>query len=291
MSEPKLLLIDAMALAYRAFHAIPPLTAPDGTPTNALLGFVKAVRHLRERFQPTHHAVVSDGGLPASRMAQLPSYKAQRAPMPDALARQLPLIDEYLGGEGIPRILIEGQEADDVMATLAARAEEIGGRVWLATNDKDLLQLVGERVVMVAPIKDAPELTPADVLAKTGVAPSSIPAWLALTGDAVDNIPGVPGVGGKTAARLLAQFGTLDALLANLDQVPGEKLRAALEAAREDIRRNLALVTLDRAVPDVPPLEALRIRESDPARLRAFFARLGMPSLVPPPVPEQLELL
>jgi DNA polymerase-1 len=291
LNEPNLLLIDAMALAYRAFHAIPPLTARDGTPTNALLGFVKTVRYMRDRFRPTHVAAVSDGGLPAARLERLPGYKAQRAAMPDELARQLPLIDEFLDGEGIPRVRIEGQEADDVMATLAARAERLGGRVRIATNDKDLFQVVTDRVTLVAPVKDAPEIGPADVQAKTGVPPSAIPAWLALAGDAVDNIPGVPGVGAKTAARLIEQFGSLDALWANLDRIAGDKLRAALARAREDVQRNLELVTLERAAPGAPDVGSLRARDSDPARLRALFARLDMPTLAPPPVSAQMELL
>jgi DNA polymerase-1 len=286
-----LLLVDEMALAYRAFHAIPPLTARDGTPTNALLGFVKTIRQLRDRFRPTHIAVVCDGGSPASRLERFPEYKAQRAPMPDELARQLPLIEEFLEGEGIPVIRIDGQEADDVMATLAARAESLGGRVRLATNDKDLFQVVTDRVTLVAPTKEAPEIAPADVLEKTGVPPRAIPAWLALTGDAVDNIPGVPGVGPKTAARLLEQFGTLESLWANLDRVPNERLRSALIRARQDVQRNFELVTLDRATPGVPPLELLRARNPDVSRLRALFDRLDMSSLAPPPAPEQMELL
>ncbi len=290
MNGISLLLIDALALAYRAFHAIPPLTARDGTPTNAVLGFVKAVRNLRERFQPSHHAVVFDGGLPAARMEQLPEYKAQRTPMPDALEKQLPLLDEYLEAESIPRILLEGEEADDVMATLSERVAGQGGRVWIATNDKDLFQMVNDRVSIVAPVKDAPVMGPEEIREKTGVAPSAIPAWLALTGDAVDNIPGVPGVGAKTAAKLLHQFGSLHALFERIEEVPGDKLREALRGSRDLIERNLSLVTLNRDVQGLPDLDRLRVQEADAAKQRSFFSRLDMPSLAPPASASQLEL-
>lgn len=290
--QPSLLLIDAMALAYRAFHAIPPLNAKDGTPTNALMGFIKAQRHLQERFKPTHLAVVFDGGLPETRMALLPTYKAQRAEMPEALSQQLPLLDAYLDAAAIARIRVKGQEADDVMATLARRAEASGMTVVMASNDKDLFQLVNERVIMVAPVKDAPVMDAAAILEKTGVGPEHIPAWLALTGDAVDNIPGVPGVGPKTAARLLAQFGSLDGLWSGLRSVTGDKLRAALEIARADVTRNLAMVTLDVNLQAIPELHELKCGSVHTAELRALLIRLDMPTLAPAAVvPTQLELL
>lgn len=281
-----------MALAYRSFHAIPLLTAKDGTPTNAVLGFVKGVRLLQERFQPTHQAVIFDGGLPAFRMERLPEYKAQRAPMPDDLFRQLPLLDEFLDAARLARVRLDGQEADDVIATLACEAERAGGSVVISTNDKDLFQLVSERVVIATPARDAPVMGPAEVAAKTGVPPARIPEWLALTGDSVDNIPGVPGVGPKTASRLLEQFPSIDALWAGIDTVSGDKLRESLRAAKSDVERNLALVTLDCAAAGVPALDDLRPAVPDFAALRAFFLRLDMPSLAPPvPVPTQMELL
>lgn len=293
MSEhPCLLLLDAMSLAYRAFHAIPPLNAKDGTPTNALLGFIKAHRHLQERFKPTHQAVVFDGGLPSTRMKLLPSYKAQREAMPDALSRQLPLLDAYLDAASVSRIRLDEQEADDVMATLAIRAVKQGYSVVMATNDKDLYQIVSERVVMVAPVKDAPLMGVVEVVDKTGVEPHHIPAWLALTGDAVDNIPGVPGVGPKTAARLLAQFGSLDAMWSGLDSIGSEKLRETLRARRSDVDRNLAMVTLDTDVHPLPGVNDLRVAPIRAGALRDLMLRLDMPSLAPPlPTPEQMELL
>lgn len=290
--SPRLLLVDAMALAYRAFHAIPPLSARDGTPTNAILGFIKALGHLQERFRPTHQAVIFDGGLPAGRMELLPTYKAQREEMPDPLHRQLPLLDEYLDAAGIARIRVMDEEADDVMATLAVRTASGGGRVVLATNDKDLYQVVCDSIIMVAPVKEAPIMGSEEVEAKTGVPPEAIPAWLALTGDAVDNIPGVPGVGPKTAARLLKQFGSLDGIWTGLQDVSGDKLRESLRGAREDVTRNLAMVTLNTAIADLPELDALGMKNGDVKALRELLIRLDMPSLAPPlPSPTQMELL
>jgi len=288
---PSFLIVDAMALAYRAFHAIPPLHAPDGTPTNMLLGFAKALRHLQERFKPTHLVVISDGGLPAHRMELLPSYKAQRAPMPDELKRQLPFLDAFLDAARIVRLRLDGEEADDVMATLARAAEQRRYRVVMASNDKDLFQLLTDRVSMVAPVKDALLMGPAEVEAKIGVPPSLVPAWLSLTGDAVDNIPGVPGIGPKTAAKLLQEHGSLDSLLANLAQVKGERMQSALRESADAIRRNLAMVTLHTDVPGLPDLDALRLQPPDVPALQALQSRLGMTSLVPSPMATQMTLL
>lgn len=290
--SPRLLLVDAMALAYRAFHAIPPLTARDGTPTNAILGFIKALGHLQERFQPTHQAVIFDGGLPAERMQLLPTYKAQREEMPDALHQQLPILDQYLDAAAIPRVRVMGEEADDVMATLAVRTASEGGSVVLATNDKDLFQIVCDSIVMVAPVKDAPIMDASAIELKTGVLPAAIPSWLALTGDAVDNIPGVPGVGPKTAARLLKQFGSLDGIWAKLQDVSGDKLRESLRVAQKDVVRNLAMVALNTAVAELPELDALKMKNGDVRALRELLLRLDMPSLAPSlPSPTQMELL
>lgn len=290
LRQESLLLIDALALAYRAYHAIPPLSAKDGTPTNAVLGFVKAVRQLKERFNPTLWAAVFDGGLPAERMIKLPTYKAQRPPMPDTLARQLALIDEYLDAESIPRIRLDGTEADDVMATLATEAERNGFRVRIATNDKDLYQIVSEKTTIVAPVKDAPELGPDEIRLKTGVPPDRIPDWLALVGDDADNIPGVPGIGPKTAARLIQEFGGVEGLLNRLEEVANEKWRISLKAAEHDIRRNLEIVNLRRDLQGLPGVDSLAIREADSARLRSFFERLGMSSLAPANPSTQLSL-
>lgn len=289
-SSVTLLLIDALGAAYRAFHAIPPLTARDGTPTNAVLGFVKAVRQLLERYKPSHCAAVFDGGLPVERLERLPEYKANRPPMPDALRTQLPLVEKYLEGEGIAHLRIDAQEADDVIASLAVRAAEAGAEVKIASTDKDLYQIVSERIKLVPPVKDSQEIGPSEVAQKTGVPPALIADWLALVGDSVDNIPGVPGIGEKTASKLLVEYGSLEGLLARLEEISNERVRAAIRGAVADVLRNRELVRLNSQVPALPPLDALRRRPADESALRLLFERLDMASLAPAPKLGQMEL-
>lgn len=280
MSSETLLLIDGTGVVYRAFYAIQHLSTRSGRPTNAVFGFIKMLRQLEQVWKPTHWAVVFDGGLPEERLARLPAYKAQRPPMPAPLREQFAPIEDYLRRSEVPSIRIDRQEADDVLATLAgaARAPR-GAGVLIASSDKDLYQLVDERIGMVSPAKTGERMGPAEVLAKTGVPPARIVEWLALTGDSVDNIPGVPGVGVKTAAELLARFASLDDLWRNLDGIERPKLREALKAHREDVVRNLELVRLRRDL-DVPvDWDAARVRPADPARLRPFFREMEFTSL------------
>lgn len=279
MSNPLLLLVDGLAVAYRAYHAIPSLTAPDGHPTNALFGFAKMVRQLQDAWRPSHVAVVFDGGTPAARLALLPAYKAQREEMPATLAGQLPHINEYLECLRVPAVRMDGEEADDLMAALALQARESSLPTLLATSDKDMMQCVGETVSVVPPLKDARRLGPAEVREKTGVWPAQIPAWLALIGDSADNIPGVPGVGPKTAAKLLEEFGSLDALWERLADVKSERLRLALSEHRSAVERNIALVTLRTDLPGLPSTAELALRDPDVGRLLPFLQRHGLASL------------
>lgn len=280
MSSETLLLIDGTGVVYRAFYAIQHLTTKSGRPTNAVLGFIKMLRQLEQMWKPTHWAVVFDGGLPEERLAKLPTYKAQRPPMPDLLREQFAPIEDYLRRSGVPSIRMDRQEADDVMATLATTASEPrGAGVLMASSDKDLYQLVSDRVTLVSPAKAGDRMGPAEVLAKTGVPPARIVEWLALAGDSVDNIPGVPGVGAKTAAQLLSLFGSLAGIWENLDTVARPKLRDALKTHRDEVIRNLDLVRL-RCDLDVPmDWDAARVRPPDPAQLRPFFREMEFTSL------------
>lgn len=274
-----LLLVDGMAVAYRAFHAIQHLSTRDGRPTNALFGFIKMLRQLQDAWRPTHLAVVFDGGLPASRMALLETYKAQRAEMPDPLRLQLEPINEFLAAARIPQVRIEGEEADDALATLAARARAQEVDVLMATSDKDLFQSVGERVQIVPPVKDGERMGPRQVQEKTGVPPSLIVPWLALTGDTSDNIPGVPGVGPKTAAKLLQEFGSLEEIWRRIDEVKPERIRVLLIEHRPAVTRNLALVTLREDIAGVPEVDALAIRAPDLGRLLPLLERYELAGL------------
>lgn len=287
MSTSRLLLIDGLAVAYRAFHAIPPLSSRAGVPTNALFGFVKMLAGLERQVVPTHLAVVWDGGLPAERMELLPTYKANREPMPEALEAQLPWIDRYLGTRSIPAVRLDGVEADDALATIGQAAARDGARVWIATNDKDLFQLVSDILLLVSPSKGLETMSPAEVRAKTGVDPERIPDWLALVGDAADNIPGVPGIGPKTAAKLLAQFPSVGELVARVDEVESEKIRAAVREHAADLQRNLRMTTLHLDVPGVPDWEELGAWRGEGAETEELLRVLDLRSMLPRKEPEQ----
>ena len=267
------LIVDGTAVAYRAFYAVPGLSTRDRQPTNALFGFVRMLLQLEKQWRSDRLVVAFDGGSPAHRLEKCPAYKAQRAPMPDDLRSQLPLINEYLDVAGVSRLLLPHQEADDVMATLADRAARAGAVVRLATSDKDLMQLVGDRVRLVPPTKTEEELDAAGVEAKTGVRPDQIVDWLALVGDAADNIPGVNGIGPKTAAKLLARFGTLADCFGRAEEIESASLREKLLAGRAVAELNVQLMALDKAVPGVPDWDAIPVPAPDAARLQAFFEK------------------
>jgi DNA polymerase I len=277
----RLLIVDGHAYAYRAFHAIRNLRAPDGRPTNAIYGFVKMLAKMRAAIEPSHLTVVWDGGLSAERTALWPEYKAQRPEMPDDLRPQLDDIVGYLQAAGVMSVCREGVEADDYIACLARQASDAGMAVVIASSDKDFMQLVSARVGLLNP-NDKSGMIWADgqVRAKTGVEPSQIVDWLSLTGDTVDNIPGVAGVGPKTAADLLNQFGSVTALYERLDEVKSEKLRAAVRGAADAVRRNRELVRLQDDLPcDFSP-GALAGKPADVGRLRELYQRWGFKGML-----------
>ena len=277
----RLLIIDGHAYAYRAFHAIRDLRSPAGRPTNAVYGFVKMLAKLRAAVEPTHLIVVWDGGLSAERIARLPEYKAQRPAMPDDLKSQLDEIVDYLKAAGVASFCREGVEADDYIACLARRAADAGMTVVIASSDKDFMQLVSARVGLLNPNdKSETVWTDGQVRAKAGVGPSQIVDWLSLTGDTVDNIPGVPGVGPKTAAELLNQFGSVAALYERLDEVKSERLRAALRGAADAVRRNRELVRLRDDLPCEFLPDALAGKPADTGRLRELYQRWGFKGML-----------
>ncbi len=252
----RLLIIDGHAYAYRAFHAIRNLRSPSGQPTNAIYGFIKTLAKMRANIEPTHWIVVWDGGLSEKRMAELPEYKAQRPEMPDDLRPHLDGFVCYLNAAGMS--------------------------VVIASADKDFMQLVSEQVGLLNPHdKTETVWTDEQVRAKTGVAPDQIVDWLSLRGDAVDNIPGVPGVGVKTATELLQQFGSVEKIYERLDEVKSEKLRTALRIAQADVRRNRVLVRLHDDLPcEFSPDEMVVGRAADGSRLRQLYGRWGFKTLL-----------
>lgn len=276
----RFLIVDGHAYAYRAFHAIRQLNSPAGQPTNAIFGFVKMLGKLRAALQPTHAIVVWDGGLDAARLAALPAYKAQRPPMPAGLAAQLDEIVRYLRAAQVVSYCQDGLEADDYIACLARRATAQGWNTVIASSDKDFLQLVSPTVGLVNPNDQTGAVwTAAQVREKTGVAPEQVVDWLSLIGDSVDNIPGVPGVGPKTATDLLTRFGSVGEIYRRLEEISSERLRAALRATEGDVRRNQRLIRLREDLPCAFSPADLAARAGDPAQLRELFQGWGFRSL------------
>ncbi|MGH7941433.1 MAG: 5'-3' exonuclease [Limisphaerales bacterium] len=276
----RLLIIDGHSYAYRAFHAIRELNSPSGQPTNAIYGFIKMVGKLRSSVAPTHWIVVWDGGLSAERLAALPSYKAQRPEMPEPLRPQLGQIAEYLDAARIASYCRDGIEADDAIACLARRAEAMNWATVIASSDKDFMQLVSPRVGLLNPHDKAEVIWAAEqVRAKTGVEPGQIVDWLSLIGDNVDNIPGVPGIGPKTAADLLKQFGSVEELFQRVDQVRSARARGALIAAKEAVLRNRELVRLHEVGCDFSANE-LSVKPPDEGRLARLYERWGFKTLL-----------
>jgi len=278
--RPRLLLVDGHAYAYRAFYAIRNMRSPAGRPTNAIFGFVKMLAKMRAALRPSHLAVVWDGGLDATRQNDLPGYKAQRPEMPADLGAQIDELGEYLVAEGLATVCEDGVEADDLLATLARRAQPAGLDVVIASSDKDFMQLVTSGIGLLNPNDKSETIWGAEqVVNKTGVRPEQVVDYLSLLGDAVDNIPGVPGVGAKTAATLLQRFGSIDGLFGRLAEVDSVRLRAALAAAQADVRRNQKLVRLRDDLGCAPAVESLQPVAMQLARLREMYARWGFRSL------------
>jgi DNA polymerase-1 len=291
MADNKLLLVDAYAQIYRAFYAIRALNGPDGSPVNAVFGFTKMLRKFLTDHQPTHAAVVYDLGAPQRRLDALPSYKEQRPPTPPDLERQLPVIREVLDGLRIAVVEREGEEADDIIGTLAKRAEVAGYDVLIASNDKDFMQIVSPRIRLLRGNgKDQAIIDPAGVKASYGLDAGQMVDYFSLIGDSVDNIPGVPGIGKLTATALLQQYGTVAGILAAAPQITKPKLRAALLAAGDQIKLNRSLVELDCNVPGLPDLTSLAVQRQDADKLRAVHARCGFRTLLAELEPHGQEL-
>ena len=275
----RLLIVDGHA--YRAFYAIRSLSSPTGAATNAIYGFIRMLGKVLATVKPTHAVVVWDGGLAPERMKLLPEYKAQRPAMPSDLEQQLDEIVAYLAAANIQSFMREGGEADDYIAVLADRAAAAGWEVIIASSDKDFMQLVSPQVRLHNPNDKSESLWGAEeVRAKSGVEPTQIVDWLSLTGDAVDNIQGVPGVGAKTALNLLHKFGSVDELYRRLAEVEPVRLRNALENSQDIVRRNQALVRLNHQAPCSLSLEALAVKQSNHEALRQLFGRWGFKTLL-----------
>ncbi|MGH9412157.1 MAG: DNA polymerase I [Terriglobales bacterium] len=269
----RLYLIDAMGYVFRAFHALPPLSNAQGVPTQAVLGFVNMLRKLMQEQQPPALVAVFDLAGPTFRDERFAAYKANRAAMPETLGPQIPYIRQALEAYRVPILQAAGFEADDVIGTLARQAAAAGDEVVIVSSDKDLLQLVAPLVRVYNPSTNL-MLDAEQVVAKLGVRPEQVADYLALRGDAVDNIPGAPGIGEKGAQQIITQFGSVAAALDRAAEVARKTYRESLQNHREQILMSKELATISTAVPIAYTPDAWRVQARDEDRCRALFTEL-----------------
>lgn len=274
-----LYLVDGSAYIYRAFFALPPLTNSKGLQTNAIYGFTTMLVKILRDHQPDGVAIVFDEKGPTHRHEAFKEYKAQRPPMPEGMSGQIPYIHQVVEAFGIPVVRLAGFEADDLIGTLARKAEEQGFEVAIVTSDKDMFQLLSPGVRIYDPVKDK-WFTEGDCRAKFGVNPDRVIDIMGLMGDASDNIPGVKGIGEKTAAKLIAEFGTIPELLARLEEVKPPKTRALLTEQAEQARLSRALATIHVDAPiDFHP-ELYRTKAPSLDKLTPLLRELEFHSLL-----------
>ncbi len=279
------MLIDGHSQIYRAFYGVPMLTNSRQEPINALFAFARFLIWLDNTYPHQFGAVVFDKGPPRQRLALLPEYKAQRPPMPDDLRVQIPAIRQWLQAAGWPLLEEDGREADDLIAAVVK--ERAGHPVYVVSHDKDIGQLVGEGVVQLVPEKPGvkarlKEVSASVIEGKYGVPPSAIVDWLAMVGDSSDNIPGLPGVGPKTATALLRRFGDLETMIGRSHEIEQPRLRETVENSADLLRKNRRLVQLDHSPPaGWQGLSALRRKQPDWKQLREFAIGNSFKSLLP----------
>jgi DNA polymerase-1 len=277
-------LVDGSSYIFRAYHALPPLTRKsDGLQLNAVYGFcgmlLKLLRDMKPEERPTHLAVVLDKSEHTFRNELYPDYKAHRPDAPADLIPQFALIRDAVRAFDLPCLEQAGFEADDLIATYVREACEVGASSTIVSSDKDLMQLVNDRVTMYDTMRDR-RIGPAEVVEKFGVPPDKVIEVQSLIGDSTDNVPGVPGIGVKTAAQLIGEYGDLETLLARAGEIKQQKRREALIENADKARLSKTLVTLDTRVPLDVPLADLAVHDPDARRLIAFLKAMEFNSLV-----------
>lgn len=280
MATKRVFLIDGTAFCYRAFYAIRNLSTSDGRPTNAVYGFALMLQALRDKEHPDYLAVAFDVGKPTFRHEKFEQYKIQRKPMPEALIGQIPVVKRLLAAYRVAVFEQEGYEGEDVLATIAKQVSAKGLQVYLVTGDKDALQLVNSHVKVYNPHHEGAVLDAAAVKARYGVEPERMVDLMALMGDEIDNIPGVPGIGEKTATQLLQQFGSLEQLYRSLPELESLSQRKKLETGREQAMLSRELARIDSEVPFSATLRGLALQEPDWRALRALFRELEFKRLL-----------
>ena len=281
--DRELLLLDVYALVYRAYFALPPLSTSKGEPVNAIYGFERMLNKMLASEHPTHIAACFDAGIPAERLKAVPEYKAQRPEMPSDLQPQFEGVRAVLSTYNIPVIEVEGEEADDCIATLATRASKDGIRSVIVSGDLDLLQLVGYRTTVVVTRRGITDLMRYDVEAvreRFGLDPSALPDYRGLKGDPSDNLPGVPGIGEKTATKLIAEYGSLDALLARAADVKPKRISDLLIQYADQARRCREVSTAKRDLAIDVSWKALEFKRPTKEQLGALYAHMEFRSLL-----------
>jgi DNA polymerase-1 len=277
-SPPRVLLVDGTNSLYRAFFAIPQLRAPDGSPTNAAYGFVTMLSKVIREEQPDYAVVVFDAPGETFRHRLFDAYKAGRDATPEDLSAQFPVVRELIAAQRIAVVEVADFEADDAIATLVAKAPP-GARITIVSSDKDLMQLVSERVTLLDGMKER-RIGPAEVEARFGVPPERVLDLRALVGDPSDNIPGVKGIGEKGAAKLIGEWGSLEELLAHAQEVTAKRARTALALCADDARLSKRLATLRTDAPLPFGWDATKLGAPDTAALRGLYQRLGFTRLL-----------
>src|SRR5499427_7747597 len=274
-----LYLVDGSGYLFRAFHALPPMNRSDGTPTNAVYGFCRMLAaDLLDKAEVDHVAMILDSSEITFRNQIYDKYKANRPPPPDDLIPQFPLIREAAKAFNLTVSELDGFEADDLIATYARMAVEAGATCTIVSSDKDLMQLIRPGVELMDPIKKV-KLGPDAVMEKFGVTPDKVIDVQALAGDSTDNVPGVPGIGVKTAAQLIIEYGDLEQLLFRATEIKQPKRREALIENAEKARISRQLVLLDDKVDLDVPLDELAVQEPDARKLIAFLKAMEFSTL------------
>jgi len=290
--KPLLLLFDGNALVHRAFHAIPPLTlSKTGEMVNAVQGFASILLKVLAELKPSHWAIAFDLPTPTFRHRAFKDYKAQRPETPQELVSQMKRVHQLVDAFRLPTFEIDGYEADDVLGTLSCQASQQGIDTIIVTGDNDILQMVSPRTKVLAPRRTFSDTVIYDeegVQDKYGITPEQLTDLKALTGDPSDNIPGIPGVGAKTAVKLLQQFGSLDGIYARIDEITPDRLRTSLEGCKAQVFRNKELVTIVTDVHVALDLDACRVSAYDRGQVVELFRELGFAQLLSR-LPEDME--
>ena len=283
MGKDRMLIIDGNSLMHRAFYALPSLTNRDGLHTNVIYGFVNMINKLIEQYEPKYIAIAFDRKEPTFRHKEYPEYKAKRLKMPEDMAEQIPYLKEVIDAMNIKRIEVEGYEADDIIGTISKLSDAEGISTFIVTGDRDAFQLITENVHVLMTKKGISEMEEYDkdkLLSQYEINPEQVIDLKGLMGDASDNIPGVPGVGEKTALQLLKQFKNIEEILENTEKIKKNKVRQNIETNRDIALLSKKLATIVTDVPLEITIEDLKYKEPDYDALVELYSMLDFRSLI-----------